>query len=288
MGGGHRLHRARLVHQQRCKVVSCGGHPGVDHDEPSAVSGDHVAVETPPRNPGDPQSWELLDHNARRTAFGTSPMNVPTPGRRVRPGCGQSALQLVASRYEIGSIMLTSNLPFGKAHLLVGTSDLAGSKWHAFVRYQLRSRRSNVCSPGPSSMSSRAVRPVTVIIRADAGPRTSAPLPQDRSMSVPRREMPHSRPSGTKPNGHRPVRKSSASAASSGSGSNGRLRGILISPPWIKISARGSRGPNSGGLRGDRRTRAAWPRFRLPAAARDAARARRSREPYCRGAERSS
>ena len=57
MGGGHRLHRARLVHQQRCKVVSCGGHPGVDHDEPSAVSGDHVAVETPPRNPGDPQSW---------------------------------------------------------------------------------------------------------------------------------------------------------------------------------------------------------------------------------------
>ena len=47
-------------------------------------------------------------------------------------------------------------------------------------------------------------------------------------MSVPRREMPHSRPSGTKPNGHRPVRKSSASAASSGSGSNGRLRGILI------------------------------------------------------------
>ena len=51
-------------------------------------------------------------------------MNVPTPGRCVRPGCGQSALQLVASRYEIGSIMLTSNLPFGKAHLLVGTSDL--------------------------------------------------------------------------------------------------------------------------------------------------------------------
>lgn len=69
-------------------------------------------------------------------------------------------------------------------------------------------------------------------------------------MSLPRKEMPRSRPSGTKPNRHGPVRKSSASAESCGSGSNGRLRGILMSPPWTNMSASGSRGPNSGGLNG--------------------------------------
>src|SRR5271166_2920582 len=105
-------------------------------------------------------------------------------------------------------------------------------------------------SPGPSRLSSSAVRPLTAIIKAAAGPRISAPLPQDRSLSVPCNEMPHSRPRGTKPNGHGPVRKSSASATCLVSGSNGRLRGILMSPPWIKISAKGASGPNTGGLKG--------------------------------------
>jgi hypothetical protein len=89
------------------------------------------------------------------------------------------------------------------------------------------------------------VRPVTAIISADTGPTISAPLPQDRSMSLACREIPESLRSGTKPNGHGPVRKSSANPARSGSGSKGIPRGIVMSPGWTKMSARGSSGPNS-------------------------------------------
>ncbi len=104
------------------------------------------------------------------------------------------------------------------------------------------------CNPGPPSVSSRAVRPATAIINAAAGPLTSAPLPQTRPMSVPRKAIPRNPPNGTKPKGHGPARKSRASAASCGSGSNGRPSGILMSPPCTKTSASGSSGPKSGGL----------------------------------------
>ena len=74
------------------------------------------------------------------------------------------------------------------------------------------SRRRNSGNPGPSRLFSRTVRPLTVIIKAVAGPRISALLPQVRSTSVPYSDSPRSLPRGTKPNGHGPVRKSSASA----------------------------------------------------------------------------
>ena len=92
------------------------------------------------------------------------------------------------------------------------------------LRYAV-SRRRNWGNPGPSSRCSNADRPLTASISAETGPRTSAPSPQVRPMSLPRKRIPRNRPSGTNPNGQGAVKNSIANAANSGSGSKGRPSG---------------------------------------------------------------
>ncbi len=98
-------------------------------------------------------------------------------------------------------------------------------------------RRRNSGNPRPSSASSTAVRPTAAIISCGARPRISCPSPHVRSMSVAFNRIPRSRPSGTRPIGTGPVKKSSAVAVDSGSRSKGSPSGILMSPLWAKTSA---------------------------------------------------
>ena len=82
-----------------------------------------------------------------------------------------------------------------------------------------------------------AVRPTAANTSSAARPQISCPLPHVRSMSVAFKRIPRSRPSGTRPIGTGPVKKSSAVAVDSGSRSKGSPSGIRMSPLWAKTSA---------------------------------------------------
>ena len=135
---------------------------------------------------------------------------------------------------------------------------------HPDVRSRPRQGRSWGAAQIDSDIKPKAVGAGGVVRARRADPRMTSVLRQPSSApptvhgsryprhmrpeALSRKEIPRNRPSGTMPMGDGPVRKSRATEASAGSGSNDRPRGTLMSTPCTSTSAKGSRDPWGGGL----------------------------------------